>query len=185
MIVCLDANENIYTQALGKLLPNPEGLGMIEAVGRNTGKKIVPTYFRGQLPIDRIWTTPDVAVSNACILPAGCGIGDHRLFIIDLHTTLLVGPGPPRECQAASRQLNMRLPHVVKKYTENLEENLRRHRLIEKLGEAHSGSTDREGVRSKIEKVDKSSMQHETRQKEMQKTKIRPNKLLTGVSHMD
>jgi hypothetical protein len=48
---------------------------------------------------------------------------------------------------------------VVKKYTKNLEENLRRHRLIEKMGEAHSGSTDREGVRSKIEKVDESSMQ--------------------------
>ena len=48
---------------------------------------------------------------------------------------------------------------MVKKYTENLEENLRRHRLIKKLGEAHSGSTDREGVWSKTEKVDKSSMQ--------------------------
>ncbi len=48
---------------------------------------------------------------------------------------------------------------MVKKYTENLEENLRRHRLIKKLGEAHSGSTDREGIRSKIGKVDERSMQ--------------------------
>ncbi len=39
MIVCLDAIENIYTQALGKLLTDHEGLGMIEAVGRYTGKK--------------------------------------------------------------------------------------------------------------------------------------------------
>ena len=54
LIVCLDANENIYKQALGKLLTDPEGLGMIEAVGRYTGKKIGPTYFRGQLPIDGI-----------------------------------------------------------------------------------------------------------------------------------
>ena len=54
LIVCLDANENIYMQALGKLLTDPEGLGMIEAVGRYTGKKIGLTYFRGQLPIDGI-----------------------------------------------------------------------------------------------------------------------------------
>ena len=47
----------------------------------------------------------------------------------------------------------------MKKYTKNLEEKLRRHRLIEKLGEAHSGSTDREGIWSKIGKVDESSMQ--------------------------
>jgi hypothetical protein len=47
LIVCLDANENIYKQALGKLLTNPEGLGMIEAVGRYTGKKIGPRTFGG------------------------------------------------------------------------------------------------------------------------------------------
>jgi hypothetical protein len=159
LIVCLDANKNIYTQALGKMLTNPKGLGMIEAVGRNTGKKIGPTYFWGQLPINGVWTTPDVTVSNACIMPAGYGIGDHRLFIINLHTASLVGPGPLRERRAASRWLNTRLPHVVKKYTENLEENLRQHQLIEKLGEAHTGSANKEGVQSKIRTVDKSSMQ--------------------------
>jgi hypothetical protein len=127
LIVCLDTNQNIYTQALGKLLTDSEGLGMIEGVGRYTGKNIRSTQFRGQLLIDGIWTTPNVTVSNACIMPAGYGIGDHRLFIIDLHNALLVGPGPPRERLAASRRLNMRLPHVVKKYTENLEENLWRH----------------------------------------------------------
>ena len=45
------------------MLTNPEGLGMIEAVGGYTGKKIGPTYFWGQLP--RIWTTSDVTVANA------------------------------------------------------------------------------------------------------------------------
>ena len=159
LIVCLDANENIYTQALGKLLTDPEGLGMVETVGRYTGRRIGPTFFRGQLPIDGIWTTPDVTISNACIMPAGYGIGDHRLFVIDLHTESLVGPGPPRERRAASRRLNTRLPHVVKKYIENLEKNLHRHRLIEKLGEAHSGSTDREGIQARIGKVDECSMQ--------------------------
>ena len=47
---------------------------------------------------------------------------------------------------------------MVKKYTENLEENLMRHRLIEKLGESHSGSTDRESVQLKIVKVDAKSI---------------------------
>ena len=70
---------------------------MIEAVGGYTGKKIGPTYFRGQLPFDGIWTTSDVTVANVCIMPAGYGIGDNRLFIVDLHTSSLVGPGPPRE----------------------------------------------------------------------------------------
>jgi len=66
LVVCLDANKNIYTQAIGKMLTDPEVLGMIEAVGSYTGKKIGPTYFRGHLPIDGIWTTLDVTVANVC-----------------------------------------------------------------------------------------------------------------------
>jgi hypothetical protein len=60
------------------MLPGPNSLGMIEAVGRYTGKKIGPTHFRGQLPIDVIWATPDVTIANSCIMLAGYGIGDHR-----------------------------------------------------------------------------------------------------------
>jgi hypothetical protein len=74
---CASTQMKTYTQALGKMLTNPEGLGMVEAVGAYTGKKIGPTYFRGQKPIDGIWTTPDITIANACVMPAGYGIGDH------------------------------------------------------------------------------------------------------------
>jgi hypothetical protein len=93
-------------------------------------------------------------------MPAGYGIGDHRLFIVDIHTSLLVGEGPPRERRAASRRLNTRLPHVAKKYVENLEANLKRHKLIEKLGEAHTTGTSREDVQGKVINVDKDSLQY-------------------------
>jgi hypothetical protein len=92
-------------------------------------------------------------------MPAGYGTGDHRLFIVDLHTSSLVGPGSPREQRAALRRLNTRLPHVIKKYTENLDKNLRRHRLIEKLGEAHWEGKNKEDIQSKIVKVNGDSMQ--------------------------
>ncbi len=71
LIVCLKANENIYTQALRNMLTNPEGLGMVEVVGAYTGKKIGATYFRGTKPINGIWTTPDITIANACVMPAG------------------------------------------------------------------------------------------------------------------
>jgi hypothetical protein len=141
------------------MFTDPEGLGMVEAVGKYTRKKIGPTYFRGQLPIDGIRTTPDVTIANACVMPEGYSIGDHRLFIIDVHTSLLIGMGPPRERRAASRRLNTRLPHVVKKYVDNLERNLTRHRLIDKLGEAHTEGRSKEDVQSKNTIVDNTSMQ--------------------------
>ncbi len=133
---------------------------MVEAVRAYTGKKIGATYFRGTKPIDGIWTTPDITIANACVMPSGYGIGDHRLFIVDIHTSLLVGEGPPRERRAASRRLNTRLPHVAKKYVENLEANLKRHKLIEKLGEAHTTGTSREDVQGKVINVDKDSLQY-------------------------
>jgi hypothetical protein len=95
IVVCLDANEDIYRKAIGKALTEEGGLDMKEVVGAYTGKRIGPTFFRGQLPIDGVWATPDITVSNACIMPAGYGIGDHRLFVIDMHTSSLIGTGPP------------------------------------------------------------------------------------------
>ncbi len=73
------------------MLMDPEGLGMVEAVGKYTGKKIGPTYFCGQQPIDGIWTTTNITISNACIMPMPdiYGIGDHRLFNLDIHTLYL------------------------------------------------------------------------------------------------
>jgi hypothetical protein len=77
-------------------------------------------------------------------MPAVYGIGDHRLFVIDIHTSTLIGTAPPRARRAASRRLNTCLPHVAKKYAASLEENILRHRLIKKLGKAHTMGTSKE-----------------------------------------
>ena len=84
LIVCLDANEDKYRKPLGRVLTSVDGLAMREVVGDFTGKRIGPTFFRGKKPIDGIWATSDVQVVGACVMPAGYGIGDHRLFIVDI-----------------------------------------------------------------------------------------------------
>jgi hypothetical protein len=54
IIVCLDANEDIYKKVIGKALTEEGALAMKEVVGSYMEKKIGPTFFRGQLPIDWI-----------------------------------------------------------------------------------------------------------------------------------
>ncbi len=81
--MCLDNNEHIYRKAIGKSLTNIEGLAMKEVAGEFTGKKIGTTFFWGLKPIDGVWATSNITVSNAAIMPAGYGIGDHRMFVID------------------------------------------------------------------------------------------------------
>jgi hypothetical protein len=65
IVVCLDANEDIYRKAIGKALTEEDGLDMKEVVGAYTGKRIGPTFFRGQLPIDGVWATSNIRVSHA------------------------------------------------------------------------------------------------------------------------
>ena len=103
-----------------------------------------------------------MSISNACIMPARYGIGDHRLFVIDMHTSTLVGTAPPRARGASSRRLNAPLSHVAKKYTASLEANILRHRLIKRLGEAHTLGTDKEDLQRRINQVNMEGVQYMT-----------------------
>jgi hypothetical protein len=107
LIVCLDANEDIYKKSIGKALTDNDGLAMNEVVGTFTGKNIGSTFFRGSKPIDGDWaTTSDISICNAAIMPSGYGIGDHRLFVIDFATQDLIGVNPPKIIRPTSRRLN-------------------------------------------------------------------------------
>ena len=83
---------------------------MIEAMGNYTGQQLGATFFRGSKPIDGVWVTSDVQVTGACVMPAGYGIGDHRLFVVDFLTSSLVGMSPPKIVRAAARRLNNKIP---------------------------------------------------------------------------
>ena len=83
---------------------------MIEAVGNYTGKKIGATFFRGRKPIDGVWITSDVVIIGGCVMLAGYGIGDHRLFVLDCITLSLIGHDPPKIVRSAARRLNTNIP---------------------------------------------------------------------------
>lgn len=133
IIVCMDANENIYRKSLGKLLTDPAGLNMREVVGDLTRKPLGATHFRGTIPIDGIWATRDIEVVGACVMPFGYGVGDHRLFIVDFRSDTVVGATPVKIVRPSARRLNTRLPYVAERYSKRLKGNILRHRLLEKL----------------------------------------------------
>ena len=45
LVVCLDANENIYRKSIGRSLTDLDGLNMSKVVGDFTGRKLSPTFF--------------------------------------------------------------------------------------------------------------------------------------------
>ncbi len=91
----MDANEDIYhRKSIGRSLTNKNGLNMSEVAGDFTGKKLGATFFRGSKPIDGVWATQDINVTHACVMPAGFGVGDHRMFVVDMQETSVVGTSP-------------------------------------------------------------------------------------------
>ena len=150
----MDANEDIYKKSIGKTLTNEEGLAMKEVVGDFTGKKLGATFFRGTKPIDGIWATSDVVVTGACVMPAGYGVGDHRLFVVDFLTSSLVGATPPKIVRAGARRLNTNIPGAADSYTNKVDDQLLRHRVIERVGEAHETSITKQEVKRKCDKID-------------------------------
>jgi hypothetical protein len=131
LILCLDANENIYRGELGRRLTKLDGLGMKEVVGEFTARQLGATYFRGSEPIDGVWTTGDITVTNACVMPVGFGVGDHRLFVIDFATTTLVGSGTTTVVRPSLRRLNTKIHGCADRYNKSLRRNILRHQLLE------------------------------------------------------
>ncbi len=90
-MLCMDHNENVYDGALGKALSDRDGLNLNEVILTHTGSRTGTTFFQGSMPIDGLWASSDLDISNACVMPFGYRVGDHRAFILDIPLVSLVG----------------------------------------------------------------------------------------------
>ena len=99
--------------------------------------------FRGTKPIDGVWITYDVVIIGGCVMPAGYGIGYHRLFVLDFLTSSLIGHDPPKIVRAVARRLNTNIPSGKLYYINRLEELITKHKIVERVGQAHENSTSK------------------------------------------
>jgi hypothetical protein len=150
-------NDHVYRSRLGQALTTSADLDLQEVFLAHTGQHLTATYFRGTRPIDAIWTTPDIEVKNACALPIGYGVGDHRAFMIDLSTASLVGLHPQPVVRPQARRLNTKIPHCADTYNFLLETQILRHNLINKLHQAHLSATNPMQLQATLDRLDKIS----------------------------
>jgi hypothetical protein len=159
----MDHNEHVIDGCLGKALASKDGPDLREAIRLHTGASPGATFFRGSRPIDGLWVSSDLDISNACVMPFGFGVGDHRAFVLDIPLESLVGENPVKIVRPVSRCLNSRLPKCDEAYIESLEKNIVKHRLLERLYDAHTGGYSAEETANKVIAIDdegKSYMQH-------------------------
>ncbi len=85
IILFMDHIEHVIEGALGKALADRDGLDLQEAIIQHTDKSPGATFFRGSKPIDGLWVSSNIDISNACGMSFGYGVGDHRAFILDIY----------------------------------------------------------------------------------------------------
>ncbi len=73
----MDHNKHVTKGALGKALGDRDRLDLHEAIIHHMGKSPGATFFRGSKPINGLWVSGDIDISNTCVMPFGHGVGDH------------------------------------------------------------------------------------------------------------
>ena len=99
IILFIDYNENVTNGPIEKELGDKDGLDLREAIVQYTGKSPGATFFCGSKQINGMWVSSDLDVSNACIMPFGYRVGNHRAFVLDVLLESLKGIDPVKIIQ--------------------------------------------------------------------------------------
>ena len=136
MIVMMDANDHILTGSLGKALVGQKwDIGLEEISHRAWGDFPPNTYIRGHRPVDGVWASSTLEIVGFKILPFYSSVGDHRGMVFDVTTRSLLGKYEARVEKAGCRRLISSNQGSVDRYNKLVEDQVKRHKLRERLDE--------------------------------------------------
>ncbi len=162
----MDHNKHVIKGPMGKDLGDRNGLDLREAIVQHTGTSLGATFFCGSKPINGMWVSSKIDINNACVMPFGYGVGNHCAFILDV-PLVLIGLDPVKIVRPVGHRLNSRIAGCCKTYIESLETNITRHRLLERLHDAHTGIYSDEIRAKKIIAIDKEGKAYMRRAKKI------------------
>ena len=91
------------------------------------------TFHNGSVPIDEIFISPRLKITGCGYMEHGINIGDHRPVWIDISKSSALGSSLPTIPSFQARRLKCNDPKVVERYSQRLEEQLRKNKFFSKL----------------------------------------------------
>jgi hypothetical protein len=85
-----DFNKDVYTSHLASALSG-DYLRRKELCQHVTGIPLPPTHNRGSVLIDAVFGTAGITVTSVALLPSRAGVGNHRVFLIDVSLDSIMG----------------------------------------------------------------------------------------------
>ncbi len=98
-----------------------------------TGKLLPVTHLRGRIPIDGVFCTSGVECSAATLLPSRVGVGDHKVFLLDLASKSVLGDIFPSVIPISWWLLNYASDRIKLNYITLLKQLTNRHCILRKV----------------------------------------------------
>ena len=131
IILCMDANDDIREPPISRFI---ETLQLHEAIlSHHPRPPSTCDKNRQRQPIDGIWTSPSIHISQSGYLPFGQGCpSDHRMIWADIPIELILGT-PSRIKRPTPRRLKASDHRLVDRYIQHLLPQLQQHNLIDRM----------------------------------------------------
>ena len=127
-----DFNENVYEGNLAQHLLH-EDIRMSKLCQKTTGSRLPNTHIRGSVPIDAVFATAGILCTAVTLLPHRMGVGDHRVFLLDIESDTLLVDVFPRVIPISRRLLNCASDKIKNTYISVLNQLTSRHLIHKKL----------------------------------------------------
>lgn len=132
VILSLDANQDVYEGALASALSEAP-FHMCCLLQQAVGAKAPNSHFRGRKPITTIFGSNGLTVGDGMAFPHWYGVGDHRVFAVEVSDASLFGGNYPRVGAPSARTLNCKVSRCRAQYNSVLKSLCDRHKMHEKL----------------------------------------------------
>ena len=156
IVLFVDANSDVYDGILARRLAQDD-VRMKDVCEELLGHRSPNSHQSGSLPISGIFTTQGVACSAVFESAHGFGLGDHRLFAIDIDLTSLIESDFPQVVRQPGRKLQAKKYRRRRQYNASLRKNFARHNLTAKyralLQQRHLLTT--EELQAKLDQLDR------------------------------
>jgi hypothetical protein len=97
------------------------------------GIPLPPTHNRGTVLINAVFGTAGLMVTSVALLPSRSGVGNHRVFLIDVSSNSIMGDVFPRVIPAAGCLPKCESDKIKSNYIKVLTQLSNRHLIFKKL----------------------------------------------------
>jgi hypothetical protein len=132
VILAIDSNQDVYEGKLARCLTE-DRINLSCLMEAALGEKVPNSHFRGQGKITTIFGSPGLVEGHAMCYPHWYGIGDHRVFLLEISANSLFGGIYPAITRPASRLLNSKITRIKNRYCRKLCSLTADHKMEAKL----------------------------------------------------